>query len=300
MYTSRRRFLQATMGLAAGWTLCPAIRAQAAPQAKKIPIALQLYSVRGDFTRDVPGTLKAVSKLGYEGVEPWGYAGTPKVFQEYSAKQLRKMLDDNGLKCCGMHHQLEALAPERLARYHREQPDPRQPLRDRSRRPAADGLGRRHPGLRQAAERDGQETPGGEDAGGLPLPSLRLRQDPRAFPLGYALQPGRSGSHHAVGRGQLPCRQGRPARHVAEVPRPHALDSYQGTSGKNVRQQVLPGGLRPLRDELQDASGTSSRWAAPMAPAWRSPARRWRICAAWASNAQPNPRGGEEWPRRKS
>ena len=115
MSTSRRRFLQATLGLAAGWTLRSAIQAEGAPpKKKKIPIALQLYAVRGDFARDVPGTLEAVSKLGYEGVEFWGYAGTPKVFQEYSAKQLRKLLDDRGLKCCGMHHQLKALEPEQL------------------------------------------------------------------------------------------------------------------------------------------------------------------------------------------
>ena len=111
----RRRFLQATLGLAAGWTFRSALRADAAPQPKKIPIALQLYSVRGDFTRDVPGTLQAVSKLGYEGVEFWGYAGTPHVFEKYSAQQLKKLLDDNGLKCCGMHHQLKALEPDRLA-----------------------------------------------------------------------------------------------------------------------------------------------------------------------------------------
>ena len=86
MNTSRRRFLQATAGLAAGWGLHPAIRAEGPPRPKKIPIALQLYAVRGDFGRDVPGTLKAVSKLGYEGVEFWGYAGTPNVFQEYSAR----------------------------------------------------------------------------------------------------------------------------------------------------------------------------------------------------------------------
>jgi sugar phosphate isomerase/epimerase len=114
MNTARRRFLQATMGVAAGWTLHSAMRAEAAPQQKKISIALQLYAVRGDFARDVPGTLAAVSKLGYEGVEFWGYAGTPKVFQEYSAKQLKKLLDQSGLKCCGMHHQLKALEPDYL------------------------------------------------------------------------------------------------------------------------------------------------------------------------------------------
>ncbi len=114
MNTARRQFLQTTMGLAAGWALHSATRAEGAPKAKNISIALQLYAVRGDFARDVPGTLKAVGKLGYEGVEFWGYAGTPNVFQEYSAKQLKKLLDDSGLKCCGMHHQPKALEPDHL------------------------------------------------------------------------------------------------------------------------------------------------------------------------------------------
>ncbi|MDF2441058.1 MAG: hypothetical protein JWN98_2042, partial [Abditibacteriota bacterium] len=35
----------------------------------RIPIALQLYSVREDCKRDLPGTLKAVAEMGYEGVE---------------------------------------------------------------------------------------------------------------------------------------------------------------------------------------------------------------------------------------
>src|SRR5208282_6007137 len=115
MNSARRRFLQASAGLAAGWALPSALRAELVPLTKKIPIALQLYSVRGDFARDVPGTLQAVSKLGYEAVEFWGYAGTPTVYQKYSAKQLRKMLDDNGLKCCGMHHAPEALEAKHIA-----------------------------------------------------------------------------------------------------------------------------------------------------------------------------------------
>jgi len=102
------------MGLAAGCVLHPAVQAKGVPEPKKIPIALQLYAVRGDFARDVPGTLKSVSQFGYQGVEFWGYAGTPNVFQDYSAKQLKTLLDDNGLKCCGMHHQVKALEPEQL------------------------------------------------------------------------------------------------------------------------------------------------------------------------------------------
>jgi len=83
--------------------------ASAAETATKIPIGLQLWAVRGEFARDVPGTLKTVSNSGFEGVEFWGYAGTPNVFQEYSAKELRKMLDDCGMRCCGIHLQVKAL-----------------------------------------------------------------------------------------------------------------------------------------------------------------------------------------------
>jgi len=76
--------------------------------AGKIPVGLQLYSVRADCGRDLPGTLEAVAKMGYEGVEFAGYYGR-------SAKDLRKLLDDNGLKCCGTHTQLDTLLGDNLA-----------------------------------------------------------------------------------------------------------------------------------------------------------------------------------------
>ena len=88
----------------------------AAGEAKTIPIAFQLYTVRGEFSRDVPGTLKTLAQIGYRAVEFWGYGGTEKVYQHYSAAELRRMLDDNSLKCCGMHLELKALAGDNLAR----------------------------------------------------------------------------------------------------------------------------------------------------------------------------------------
>jgi sugar phosphate isomerase/epimerase len=88
----------------------------AADKSKLIPIGFQLYTVRGEFAHDVPGTLKTLAQIGYKAVEFWGYDGTPEVYQKYSAAQLRKMLDDCGLKCCGMHLNLKALSSENLAR----------------------------------------------------------------------------------------------------------------------------------------------------------------------------------------
>ncbi len=82
----------------------------------KIPIGFQLYTVRSEFSRNVPGTLKKIKELGYEGVEFWAYSGTAKVYKNYSAAQLRKLLDDNGLGCFGMHLELKALEPKNLQR----------------------------------------------------------------------------------------------------------------------------------------------------------------------------------------
>jgi len=111
---SRRRFLQTTAGFSAALAAGRALPGVAAG-ASKLPIGLQLYAVRGEFTKDVPGTLKTVSQLGYQGVEFWGYGGTPNVFGEYSARQLRTILDQCGLKCCGIHLQVKALEAPQLA-----------------------------------------------------------------------------------------------------------------------------------------------------------------------------------------
>lgn len=74
----------------------------------RIFIALQLYSVREDCAKDLPGVLEEVARMGYEGVEFAGFHG-------YDAKQIRVMLDDNGLKCAGTHIGLETLLGDQFA-----------------------------------------------------------------------------------------------------------------------------------------------------------------------------------------
>ena len=115
MQTTRRQFIKSGLGCAVGMTLSQMI-SPAASQEKTIPIGFQLYTVRGEFSRNVPATLKALGALGYKGVEFWGYGGTPNVYQQYSAAELRKLLDAHGLKCCGMHLDLKALAKDNLNR----------------------------------------------------------------------------------------------------------------------------------------------------------------------------------------
>jgi sugar phosphate isomerase/epimerase len=74
---------------------------------KKIPFGLQLYSVRHECEKDLVGTVTAVAKMGYKGVEFAGYYGR-------DAKTLRKLLDDLGLKCCGTHTGLETVLGDNL------------------------------------------------------------------------------------------------------------------------------------------------------------------------------------------
>ncbi len=108
MDLSRRDLLKLGVGAAA---LCAtgisgrAARADA--KGKKIPIGLQLYSVRDECNKDLPGTLAAVGKMGYQAVEFAGYYGR-------KAEELRKMLDDDGLKCCGTHTGLNTLTGDAL------------------------------------------------------------------------------------------------------------------------------------------------------------------------------------------
>jgi len=102
---SRRDMIKVGAGAAALWaTGLDSLAAKAKPK-KKIPIGLQLYSIRGEAAKDLPGVLKAVAEMGYQGVEFAGYYG-------HKAEDIRKLLDENGLKCCGTHTGLNTLSEE--------------------------------------------------------------------------------------------------------------------------------------------------------------------------------------------
>lgn len=62
----------------------------------KIPVALQLWSVREDTARDFAATVGAVGAMGYAGVETAGFGNT-------DARGAKTALDAAGLKVAGMH-----------------------------------------------------------------------------------------------------------------------------------------------------------------------------------------------------
>jgi len=105
---SRREFLQQAATGAAGLAIGLGVTGfQNAPGKAKIPVGVELYSVREECKVDFPGTLAAVAKIGFKGVEFAGYWGR-------SAKELRKMLDDNGIVACGTHTPYETFLPEKI------------------------------------------------------------------------------------------------------------------------------------------------------------------------------------------
>ncbi|MFA7006705.1 MAG: twin-arginine translocation signal domain-containing protein, partial [Verrucomicrobiia bacterium] len=81
---TRREFLkQSAIGAATVWAAGCATGSSRS--AGKIPIGLQLYSLRKEAAKDLEGVIAAVGKMGYKGVEFAGY-------HNRDAKTLRKLL----------------------------------------------------------------------------------------------------------------------------------------------------------------------------------------------------------------
>jgi sugar phosphate isomerase/epimerase len=83
--------------------------ALAAHKGKRVPVGLELYSVRDELAKDLMGTVRAVAKMGYEVVEFYSpyYQWTP----DYT-KEVRKLLDDLKIRCLSTHNGANAFTPE--------------------------------------------------------------------------------------------------------------------------------------------------------------------------------------------
>lgn len=95
MMLRRLRFAQIALFALSSILLASSLSARPL-KPKKMRIGVQLYSVRTECAKDLPGTLKALAKMGYTGVEFAGYYGR-------SASEIHQMLEENKLKCYGTH-----------------------------------------------------------------------------------------------------------------------------------------------------------------------------------------------------
>jgi sugar phosphate isomerase/epimerase len=75
--------------------------ASLAADDRKIPVGLELYSVRDELAKDDIATVRAVAKMGYAAVE--FYAPYFSWTIEH-AREMRKVLDDLGVRCYSTHN----------------------------------------------------------------------------------------------------------------------------------------------------------------------------------------------------
>ena len=96
---SRRTFLKATGAIAAA--ACVDAHPLTA-RTLRLPVGLELYSVRNILPKDFDGTLHQVRAAGYTVVEAAGYF-------DHTAPEVRKSMDAAGLRCVSAHYNLALL-----------------------------------------------------------------------------------------------------------------------------------------------------------------------------------------------
>lgn len=69
---------------------------------RNIPIAVQMYTLREESSKDFACTLRKVAELGFDGVEFAGYGGL-------TVREVKSLLTDLGLQAAGSHVPLEQL-----------------------------------------------------------------------------------------------------------------------------------------------------------------------------------------------
>ena len=103
---SRRSFLATAYAVAAG-----AEHVGAAGKPRRMPLGLELYSVRDDLAKDLTGTVTAVAKMGYEIVE--FYSPYSKWTPSYAA-EVRRLMDDLNIRCLSTHNNRSGLEGDGL------------------------------------------------------------------------------------------------------------------------------------------------------------------------------------------
>ena len=97
MTMNRRVFLGRAGSLAAVTAMAAAMPRFAMADPLGLPIGIQLYVVNADLGKDAAATIKKLADIGYKEVETAGF-GSAK-----TAVELKKIFDDNGIKCPSAH-----------------------------------------------------------------------------------------------------------------------------------------------------------------------------------------------------
>ncbi len=101
---SRRTFLS---------LIAAAPLATAATNGEKIPVGLEMYTVRDEIKKDLMGTVQSVAKMGYDCVEFFA------PYYEWSVdqtKQVRSLMDNLKIRCYSTHNSHEVFTGDGLSK----------------------------------------------------------------------------------------------------------------------------------------------------------------------------------------
>jgi sugar phosphate isomerase/epimerase len=79
--------------------------------ASKIPMGIEMYSVRDELKKDPQGTVRAIAGMGYQGLEfyapyfEWTHA---------QAKEMKKLMDDLGIRCFSTHNDAAYMSKDHI------------------------------------------------------------------------------------------------------------------------------------------------------------------------------------------
>lgn len=102
---SRRSFL--AMSALLPWAF------KSAASARSVPVGLELYSVRDALKQDPEGTVRSVAQMGYQAVE---FYAPYFEWTEAQTKQMRRLLDDLGVRCYSTHNNADYFLPTNFSR----------------------------------------------------------------------------------------------------------------------------------------------------------------------------------------
>jgi sugar phosphate isomerase/epimerase len=99
---TRRRFLALTAAMPWAWRLSA---------STAIPMGIEMYSVREELKKDAHGTVRAIAGMGYQGLE---FYAPYFDWSQAEAKEMKKLLDDLGIRCFSTHNDASFLDQEHI------------------------------------------------------------------------------------------------------------------------------------------------------------------------------------------
>ena len=104
--SSRRSFLRSVTAASAAAVTASAA---AADKADRIPVGLELFSVRHELEKNPSATLEQVARIGYECVE---FYSSYYDWTADHAKEVRQQLDTLKLRCYSTHNSMKSFTPD--------------------------------------------------------------------------------------------------------------------------------------------------------------------------------------------